>query len=217
MKQTALIALGALFVAACGAADESGSEGSGEPIASDTQALDNWTPWVSEEPSLQFGTCGDEAAGATRAGCSGRYCDSMRLWCGALPAGFTRTSTNIWWSYPYVSEEQPAGVSCPVGYVMDGLRATGSYSDNVSIRCSPTTFPPQGVNCKWMPPFSEENGGTQWFDYDPANYAVGVAVAVKCAGSFCDNMSYYICEPRCTSDADCFSSCNVTTGRCVIG
>ncbi len=219
MKHVIVLAVGALLVASCSAADESGLGGSDEPIASESEAiLNNWTQWVSEEPTLYYGTCGTDAAGATRAGCSGSYCDNMRLWCGPLPQGFTRIPGNFWWSPNWISEEAPNNsVGCPVGYVMDGLMASGSYSDNVRIRCSPTTFPPQGVNCKWMPYFSEENGGTQYFDYDVQSLAVGVAVAVQCGGSYCDNMSYYICEPRCTRDADCLSSCNVTTGRCVIG
>jgi hypothetical protein len=29
------------------------------------------------------------------------------------------------------------------------------------------------------------------------------------------NMSYYVCEPKCTSNADCFSAC--VHGVCVVG
>lgn len=218
MKHVLLLALGAWFGAACGGVDETGLEGSGEPTASKSEAIINdWTPWMSEEPPANFATCGGgDASGATGAQCSGSFCDNMRLYCGPLPAGFTRTSTNIWWSPNYVSEEQPGGVGCPNDMVLDGIRATGLHSDNISIRCSPTTFPPQGVNCKWMPFFSEEQG-TQFFDYDPMSVAVAVAVAVKCSGSYCDNLSFFVCEPRCTKNSDCFSACNVTTGRCVVG
>ena len=218
MKHGVTIAL-ALLVAGCGGVDGGDLEEAGEPIASDSEAIINgWTQWVSEEPTAYFGTCGQDAAGAIGAGCRGSYCDDMRLYCGPLPRGFTRIpGNNIWWSPHWISEEFPNNsVGCPVDHVMDGLMASGSYADNIRIRCSPTTFPPT-VNCKWMPYFSEENGGTQWFDYDVMSLAAGVAVAVQCSGRYCDNMSYYICEPRCTSDADCIGSCNVTSGRCVVG
>jgi hypothetical protein len=140
----------------------------------------------------------------------------MNLYCETMPAGFTPAPGNQWWAPNTISEENPAGAGCPAGYTMNAITVTGSYSDNLRIGCIPMNFPPQGVNCKWMPFFSEEQG-TQYCDYDSLSYAHAVAVAVKCSGSYCDNLSFFVCEPRCTKNADCFSACNVTTGRCVFG
>jgi len=219
MKHVVLFVLGAFFVVGCGAADESAVQGAEESTASTSEAIVNaWTPWVSEESTMSSATCGGSAAAATKAQCSGAYCDNMRLYCGALPKGFTRTSSAVWWSDPYISEEAPNNVQwCPGGYVLDGIRATGSYADNISIHCAQTNFPTQGTNCRWMPWFSEENGGTQTFYYNVVSGLPSVALAVACNGSYCDNMTYYVCEPKCLSDADCFDSCNVSTGQCVVG
>jgi hypothetical protein len=211
MKSIMRLAVCTLAIAACGGLDEEGSE----ETATASSALFGWTPWVSEEQPAGT-SCGDVPQAAVRAGCSGSYCDSMRLYCGTLPQGFTRTSTgpNIWSGY--ISDEQPGqiGLICPWGAMIDGIRATGSYGDNVSIHCVSGTYPPQGLNCVWSPWFSEEQG-TQVFDISPQSYAWAVAIGIKCSGSYCDNMSYYICEPNCRSNADCFGAC--VNGVCTVG
>jgi len=219
MKRVVLCVMGVLSVAGCGDVDESGSAGSGEAIVSRSEALVNaWTPWFSDDTPGSNGaycTPWTDQSAITGAACSGSYCDNMRLYCGALPAGFSRTGGSGWVS-PTFSDENPAGASCPVGYVMYGMQAFGSYADNLQIWCASATFPSQGVNCKWMPFFSEEQG-TQYFDYSSQSYAKAVAIAAKCSGSYCDNLSFYVCEPRCTSHSDCFSACNFSTGQCTVG
>jgi hypothetical protein len=209
MKNAALIGLGALFISGCGEMDGIETKSS--------KYLSQWTGWFSEEqvpPYYDEQDCGGDPAVITAAACSGSYCDSMRLYCGPMPAGFTPKAGNHWGS-GWFSEENP-GQLCPQGFVAEGLRASGSYSDNLQLFCKPVNFPPQGVNCKWMPYFSEEQG-TQYFDYDPYKYGPAVALGVICAGSYCDSMSFYVCEPKCTSHADCFSACNFTTGLCIVG
>jgi hypothetical protein len=216
MKRGVLIGLGALLIAGCGDMDGSGSPGKDDSIETRTGAIvDGWTGWFSDAPgSVQIsGTCGWDSAAITAAACSGRYCDNMNLYCETLPAGFTPAPGELWWSPNYISDENPAGVSCPSGYILHAIAVTGSYADNLKINCAPMTYPPQGSNCKWMPFFSEEQG-TQHFNYTVQSYAPAVADGVKCSGSYCDNLSFHVCEPRCTSHADCFSACNFTTGTC---
>jgi hypothetical protein len=210
MKQVMLVALGTSMVAGCGGQES-------EDIVRVSSALVRWTGWISEETPPNQGVCDlDDAQAATRAACRGSFCDDMRLFCGTLPQGFvSRHQFPVWTGY--VSEEQPDGVFCPPNSIVYGIRATGSFSDNVSIRCVPADFPAQGVNCAWSPWFSEEQGdfGQSW-DVSTQSYAWAVATGVRCSGSYCDNMSYFICEPKCRTNADCFSACNAN-GVCVVG
>jgi hypothetical protein len=206
MKNIMLFAVCTFAIAACGPLEE--EDGS---TATASQAILGWTPWVSEEQPAGT-SCGTDNAAATYAGCSGSYCDSMRLFCGTLPSGFVRTGTTSWTGY--ISEEAPNVASCPAGYIIDGIRATGSYGDNVSVRCVSATFPSQGTLCQWTPWFSEEQG-TQAFDVSSQSYAKAVALSVRCSGSYCDSMSYFVCEPKCTTHADCFSAC--VNGVCTVG
>jgi len=215
MKHIVLVALGAFAVVACGAADESEYGEAGEISDSTSEALVNqFTPYVSEEQPAGT-TCGTDATAATQAGCSGSYCDNMRLFCGTLPAGFAKTGTGAF-TATYVSDEQPGGLFCPPGQIIDGIRARGRYADDVSVRCSPATFPTQGVNCKFTPWFSEEGGGNMVFDVNALSYAGAVATGVRCSGSYCDNLSFYVCEPKCTSNSDCFDAC-ASNGQCTVG
>jgi len=214
MKQLALLALSAFMVAACGGVDESGSEELTDPIASTSEALFNlWTPSVSEETGPNGTTCGTDQVGATRAMCSGRYCDNMRLFCGALPHSFVKTATGNWWS-AFVSEQGGISANCPAGWIADGIRAQGSYAASVGIHCSPVSWPAQGTRCKWMPYFSEEQG-SQVFDVDAMSSTGAVAIGVRCSGDYCDNMSYLVCEPKCRTNADCFGAC--VNGTCTVG
>src|SRR5262249_55002223 len=119
----------------------------------------------------------------------------------------------------FISEESPNNVQyCQPGTIMYGMQAQGSYSDNIRLFCMTVNFPPQGLTCRWTNWISEENGGTQYFDADLFRPGGAVAIAVMCSGSYCDNMSFLACEPRCTSDADCGGNfCSTTNHWCVIG
>jgi hypothetical protein len=208
MKRIVLVVLGTgMVAAACG----------GQGLESTSSALDPvWTAWVSEEQpqGVQCGLYSSQAA--TGAACRGSYCDDVKLLCGDLPQGFVKPIPVVrdYWSTPYVSEEQPGGVLCAQNYIVDGIRFTGSYSDNVSVHCVPATFPSQGVNCTSSPWFSEEQP-PQIFDVNFYSYGGAVVTGVRCAGSYCDSMSFYLCEPKCRTSADCFGTCN--NGVCVVG
>jgi hypothetical protein len=217
MKYFMLTMTGALALGACGAADE-GTSAQDENTASEAEALLNqWTPYVSEE-APGFQTCGTtQNVGVTAARCTGSYCDNMGLYCSALPATFSSFADNVVWT-SYVSEEQPAGVMCPawgvVPRIIDGIAATGSFADNVAVRCRPAQIDLPNSNCGWTPYFSEEQG-TQQFRYNSWSYQPAVALGVRCSGSYCDNLSFYVCEPKCTSNSQCFDVC--VNGVCTIG
>jgi len=216
MKHFVLTAGFGLLLCACGAADgmSVGEEGN---TASDEQGLVNqWTPFISEEAPA-FTTCGsDNGVAATAARCTGSYCDNMSLFCGTSPFTTTGQPDSLVWT-TYVSEEQPAGVMCPswgiLPRVIDGIAATGSYADNIAVRCRGAVLGPD-VNCGWTPYFSEEQG-IQTFRYNIWSYQTAVAKGVRCSGSYCDNLSFYVCEPKCTSNSQCFGAC--VNGVCTVG
>jgi len=217
MKKLMLITMGAMWILGCSAADNTG-EASGEATveSTDQAVVNGWIGPVSEEAGKNSATCGSAGVGATAAFCSGAYCDDMYLFCGSLPRGFATTGVDGGWT-PYVSDENnsPAAL-CGAGNIVDGIRATGSYADNVSIHCTSANFPTQGTNCAWTPWFSEEQG-QQNFKATLYGRFTAVARGVKCSGSYCDNMSYFVCEPKCQTDADCGSGDFCRSGTCVIG
>jgi hypothetical protein len=69
--------------------------------------------------------------------------------------------------------------------------------------------------CSWQPYFSEETG-TQNFSVSGLKgpfYATGV----RCSGSNCDNMSYYVCGNSClscTSNAQCGAGTHCGPNNC---
>jgi len=209
MKRIVLVVLGTGMVAACRGQGSEGLESVSSALAP------TWTDWVSEEQPQGVECNIYSSQSVIGAACRGSYCDDMKLLCGDLPAGFVKPIpvVNVY-TTPWVSEEQPGGALCPQNYIADGIRFRGSYSDDVSLYCVPAQFPPQGVNCTSSPWFSEEQP-PQTFDVNFYSYAGAVVTGVKCSGSYCDNYSFYICEPKCTSNADCFGTCN--NGHCVVG
>jgi hypothetical protein len=216
MKAFALILTAGFLFSACSGAD---SDSSDESLGSAEQAVVNgWIGPVSDEGSNQNKRCSDDSPapgmGATAAFCAGRYCDDMYLFCGTLPQGFSTNGEDRGWTAPYISEESGAnGIICPgQDSVVDGIRATGSFSDNISVHCTGATFPSQGVNCGWSPYFSEEQGQQ---NFVRSTLFGAVARGVRCSGRYCDAMSYFICEPKCTSNAHCQSGafCN-SAGNC---
>ncbi len=196
-----------------------GSFGSGEDVAEARDGvLNQWIGPVSEEAGRNLAACQAESItvgggpnqpiGATNAFCGGRYCDDNWLFCGSLPAGVVVKSTTRWSGF--ISEEAPnnQAICGSIGNVtgaLDGVRATGSYSDNISIRCLDITLPTQGFNlaCSWTPYFSEEQG---FASFPAGSFAAGV----RCSGRYCDNLSYYACRNSCqpcSSDNDCVEAC----------
>jgi len=221
MKHWMMIGLGAILMLGCSGAED-GTLAPEERTAASTDALQTGLPWigpVSEESNKNSAVCPYSDRLATRAQCAGSYCDDSYLYCGTPPRGFTRTGVDWGWT-AYISEESISPAMCPGTSAIDGIRATGSYADNVSIHCTGITFPPAGTtNCAWTPWLSEENGGIQTFKANIFSAFSAVALAVKCRGSYCDDKAYWVCEPKCQSDADCGSGfyCHQSSGGCTIG
>jgi hypothetical protein len=171
-----------------------------------------WLGPMSDEAVKWRGNCrsltGGSAAVATAAGCIGSYCDDMYLQCQSA-SGISPDPTAPLLITNFVSEENGSpAAKCPGGSVINGLEANGSFSDNVAAVCVPTTFDnsvwaPMGVLCNWTYWVSDEIGTTSWpygtgFNTGRAQYfgeaLLGVATALRCAGSNCDNMSYFACS-----------------------
>jgi hypothetical protein len=219
-KVSGLLGVAVLVLSANGCGDV------GDPTESKSGALINqWTQWFSEEQGVIM-ACNPWSDNAAVMGikCSNSYCDNMSLFCNSFPAGFTPRGTggslgNGWnWGNPqFISEESPNNVSyCPANSIVIGMYTTGSFSDNIAIQCRDVNFPPQGVTCRWTNWESEEQA-PQYFDADFNRPGGAVATAVMCSGSYCDNVSFLACEPRCTSDADCgVYSCG-PNHWCVVG
>jgi len=145
---------------------------------------------VSEEYGRQFGTCGVSNKGITGFRCAGSYCDDMYFDCTPMPSGTGSNASGGRWT-SYFSEENPAQFCSTDAFglvlngIVDGIRATGSYSDNVSLHCAAITSGHFG-NCQWTGWMSEEQGH-QSFN---GKFAVGA----QCSGSYCDNMKFYVCN-----------------------
>lgn len=79
----------------------------------------------------------------------------------------------------------PSGTSSGINGIIDGLGASGSYSDNVRLHCA-TIVSGHLANCQWTGSFSEEQGSK--------DFGGKFAVGVQCTGSFCDNLNYHVCN-----------------------
>lgn len=138
-----------------------------------------WTPWTSEEyPPVGC----DPGSLVGEFGCSGGWCDNVRLDC--VPTGQSAGGSS-WTSY--FSEEGTNYRQCAEGAWMTGIACKGGWCDDVAIQC--TSYPNiTAKDCYWTGWISEEGGGTLTFG--PGFYARGAL----CGGSRCDNMRFLICR-----------------------
>lgn len=154
----------------------------------------SWTEWISDEDENGQNCMVNQTVAAAR--CSGRYCDSMQLGCLSLPEGtwlgYVSELTPAYWT-EYISEDtDPASIECDwntnglVIGMMVGLKATGDYSDNISIHCVQLGAG-QLANCQWTAFFSEEEAE---LDFPTGYYATGV----QCREKYCDQISFRVCE-----------------------
>jgi hypothetical protein len=197
--------------AGCGAAPaEEPSEGTGL----EQEQIYPFTDWVSEEQPAGV-ICPGSGQAIRGAACRGSYCDDVALICAAAHSRSTTdpaipTTPSGWTSY--ISEEphdaahpdqwnevvcgsnQPFELDGP--YVIDGIRASGAFADSISVHCAQLAsgHGPIFGTCEWTPYFSEEQG-TQYFPplAERLPYTK-VAIGVRCRGSYCDDMSYRVCE-----------------------
>lgn len=148
-----------------------------DPLATFT----GWTPYTSEEtPPI---SCeGSSLAG--QFGCSGDYCDNVRLYCTPTP----HLGESSYWT-DYFSEERDNGNYryCSPSHWLIGVACTGSYCDNLSLQCR--YFPTATAgDCFWTGWVSEEGGGTLQL---PAGYYLR---GMQCSGDYCDNKRFYACK-----------------------
>lgn len=182
-------------------------------VASPADAALYWTPWVSEEgggPATQCNAWNEAAVGF---GCSGSYCDNVRLLCETMPFSTTLDSSTDYWTgwfseehdsystwyssgwYPWANENYRVchNTDSQPG-IVSGIRCNGSYCDNISIECAQAiknvgffTWDVGVTNCSWSGWYSEEQGSV---DFGWNRYITGV----ECSGSRCDNKRFYVCS-----------------------
>lgn len=96
------------------------------------------------------------------------------------------------------SEEGSASERCPSGFVVTGLRCSGSYCDNLSLRCCPyqataDTAAAIGLSA----PFSEE-GSAQ------ATVTNAWVSGATCSGKYCDNLVlHYLSTAKLSHTGQC--------------
>lgn len=181
-------------------------------VASSANAALYWTPWVSEEGGSPASFCSEWNEAAVGFGCRGGFCDDVRLLCETLPFGATLDSATSHWTsffseendgieqvshhtwYPFFDEHYRVCHATSSGGLVQGVRCSGSNCDNVSLECAQPVKFINGVktnvsivSCGWTTPQSEEQGSID-FGFNR------VVVGAKCTGSFCDNLSFYVCS-----------------------
>jgi hypothetical protein len=175
-----------------------------------------WTNYVSDEGSPQA-FCGFWNESAIGFSCTGGFCDNVRLRCETLPFGSTLNSADDYWS-GWFSEESDGveGITsfgwyarfdenyhvCHYAHAnpgfVSGIQCSGSNCDNVKIECTKavkwngSSNVYMNVNsCSWSGTYSEENTGNSGnIDFGANRLITGV----KCEGSKCDNMRFYVCS-----------------------
>lgn len=142
-----------------------------------------WSGFVSEEQPPTI--CPNNYA-VRGFDCDGSYCDNVAINC--RPVFGAEFGQSIW--TPYFSEEgsmdERRGQCAGPQRWMTGVACSGSYCDNLTIRCTafPGTTP---SNCSWSGWFSEEQPRFN----APNGYFIKT---VECGGSYCDNKRYRYCR-----------------------
>jgi hypothetical protein len=183
--------------------------------ASASHAALYWTGWVSEENGGPWTFCREWNEAAVGFGCSGSFCDSVRLFCETFPSGMTLDSSTLsntaWFSEegalpPGTISTQPTPNQGVCRYhipgtidsfrpgVVSAVHCSGSFCDNMQLECElpvkfsgSTAVPATASNCANVGPFSDENGSQ---DFGPNRYVT----SITCEGRFCDRLTYRVCS-----------------------
>jgi len=114
-------------------------------------ATGHWTDYITERDRGE-GHCPNGYA-AMQIHCSGKFCGRLRLFC-------QKPDLKMWQMDDSATEEKGwfnerfAGLStCSTGYVLYGLKCTGSFCHTKKLLCKGTKPPPR--DCRWGP-------WTQW-------------------------------------------------------
>ena len=186
-------------------------------LGSSTADAAYWTTWVSEEGGSPQTFCSYWNQAATGFGCSGSYCDWVRLECENMPYGTTLDASTDYWT-GWFSEESDGieetifdstylwptfdenFANCQYGGyhagLVSGVRCSGSYCDSINLECTQpvkvrgdnTIAPVSVTNCSWTTNWYSEEQGSQ--DFGANRFIVGV----ECGGSYCDNKRYHLCS-----------------------
>jgi hypothetical protein len=185
-------------------------------IVGNADAALYWTQWVSEENGGPQAFCTNWDESAVGFGCSGNYCDNVRLLCETHANGMTMDPASqkftAWFSEegalpPGIESNQPTPNQGVCRYfipgtidsfrpgVVSGVRCSGSFCDNTQLECelpvkfnsSGTAVPATANSCHSVGPISEEQGSV---DFGPNQYIY----SVTCNGSFCDNKTFTVCN-----------------------
>ena len=135
--------------------------------------------------SDEFGPVSCQAGFAVRGmKCQGKYCDNMILNCCPYKVGADSAASFSWSAW--FSEESPNKIISADGFVC-GLKASGEYSDNLSLQILRSSNLKHVGACSTLSLFSEEQpeGSTC-----PTNAFVA---GVECWGSHCDNLRLVCC------------------------
>jgi hypothetical protein len=184
-------------------------------VAATASAANYWTSWVSEESGGPQAGCTAWNEAVSGQGCSGSYCDNLRLLCTTLPFGATIDSTSVhesgwfseetdgtatWVSEGWYKHDADNSHVCNWGNsppaFITGIRCSGKYCDNIKVECGEATAPWFGnqrlavgvTNCSWTGWYSEEQGTA--INFGTNRYATGV----ECNGSYCDQKRFYVCS-----------------------
>ncbi|PRQ09678.1 hypothetical protein [Enhygromyxa salina] len=151
--------------------------------ANSADSFRGWIGYTSEEyPSL---ICPNSNA-VRGFDCTGSYCDNVSPYCEQV--GGTSVGSSYWTSY--FSEEgsgyDDEGHCWGNDEWMTGVDCSGSYCDDLSLRCTKFLGSNTG-NCYWSGWYSEEQSA---FMAATGHYIKGM----ECGGSYCDNKRYRYCK-----------------------
>ncbi len=124
--------------------------------------------------------------------CSGRFCDRVRIEChnygGSVPSASNAFSGWFEVGPPPGFAGNPKRMHiCASNEKMTGIDCRGSYCDDISIECSPTS----GLG-------TSRCGWSNWFsDEDPTPFLAPTGTAIQgvwCSGTHCDDKRFLVCE-----------------------
>lgn len=99
----------------------------------------------------------------------------------------------------YVTDGTSAS-TCPSGFALKGIRCTGEYCDNMSLRCCPYT--PAGDNqayTSWVGEISDESSRNE------RQFQNGFIDGLYCTGDYCDNISIRLLQsPKLLNQGQCY-------------
>jgi len=149
-----------------------------------TTSNSGWsTAWTSEEEDEEPVNCGNNPANGMS--CKGLFCDWVRLHCEPKPESWGDVvETPLW--VGFVSEETNA-LYCNPGSYVTGLKCTGTFCDNLSVKC--TKFSDhQPSECYWS---TGTFSSTERVAIRSGGYFIQ---GMKCSGWWCKTKQLYWCK-----------------------